>query len=114
VTYWRAADASRLSGLTYETFNTGGKEKRAFPSSSLPSIFSLTFPANSTFSPVYEVVSFAENKTTCRKILFSSYFSSAYNRAEAFDAEDGDAPCGHCDNVRLPLFCTFPFSADTV
>ena len=29
VTFWRAADASRLSSLTYETFHTGGKEKRA-------------------------------------------------------------------------------------
>jgi hypothetical protein len=39
VTYWRAADASRLSGLTYETFNTGGKEKRAFSSFSLSKSF---------------------------------------------------------------------------
>jgi hypothetical protein len=76
--------------------------------------FSLSLPSNAALSPIYEVVSFAENKTTCRKILFSSYFSSAYNRAEAFDAEDGDAPCGHCDNVCLPLSHTFLLSADTV
>lgn len=30
VTFWRAADASRLSSLSYETFHTGGKEKRVF------------------------------------------------------------------------------------
>ncbi|GAA5850770.1 hypothetical protein JCM8547_009085 [Rhodosporidiobolus lusitaniae] len=74
VTYWRAADASRLSGLTYETFHTGGKEK------------------------LYEVVRFAEDKKTCRKLLFHRYFSAAYDRAKAFDAQDGDTPCGHCDN----------------
>lgn len=34
VTFWRAADASRLSSLTYETFHSGGKEKRESPCSS--------------------------------------------------------------------------------
>ncbi|GAA5826159.1 hypothetical protein JCM11251_007187 [Rhodosporidiobolus azoricus] len=74
VTYWRPADASRLSGLTYETFHTGGKEK------------------------LYAVVRFAEDKKTCRKILFSRYFTTAYDSGKAFDAENGEAPCGHCDN----------------
>ncbi|GAA5918772.1 hypothetical protein JCM6882_006807 [Rhodosporidiobolus microsporus] len=74
VTYWRPADASRLSGLTYETFHTGGKEK------------------------LYSVVRFAEDKRTCRKILFSRYFTTAYDSGKAFDAEGGEQPCGHCDN----------------
>lgn len=30
ITFFRAADASRLSTLTYDTFSSGGKEKRAF------------------------------------------------------------------------------------
>ncbi|GAA5929160.1 hypothetical protein JCM10213_005000 [Rhodosporidiobolus nylandii] len=76
VTFWRAADASRLSGLTYETFQSGGKEK------------------------LYDVVRFAEDKTTCRKVLFSRYFTSAYESGKAFDAENGDSPCGHCDNCQ--------------
>ncbi|GAA6000901.1 hypothetical protein JCM10207_004711 [Rhodosporidiobolus poonsookiae] len=73
VTYWRAADASRLSTLCYETFNTGGKEQ------------------------LYQVVRFAEDKLTCRKILFSRYFSGSYDSGKAFDVH-GEAPCGDCDN----------------
>ncbi|GAA5974110.1 hypothetical protein JCM11641_003441 [Rhodosporidiobolus odoratus] len=76
VTYWRAADASRLSGLTYEIFHSGGKEK------------------------LYDVVRFAEDKKTCRKVLFSRYFTSAYDSGKAFDAEGGEAPCGTCDNCN--------------
>lgn len=57
---------------------------------------------------VYEVIRFAEDKKTCRKVLFARYFESTYDAGTTFDAsdEDGDAPCGHCDNVRcscLPL-----------
>ncbi|GAA5873316.1 hypothetical protein JCM3774_005939 [Rhodotorula dairenensis] len=79
VTFWRAADASRLSSLTYETFHTGGKEK------------------------LYEVVRFAEDKRTCRKVLFARYFANAYDSSQAYDANDADMPCGTCDNcVRDP------------
>ncbi|GAA6030023.1 hypothetical protein JCM8097_009219 [Rhodosporidiobolus ruineniae] len=76
VTYWRAADASRLSGLTYETFHTGGKEK------------------------LYDVVRFATDLRTCRKVLFNQHFSSAYSSSSAFtsSASSGSSPCGHCDN----------------
>jgi len=81
ITFFRAADASRLSTLTYDTFSSGGKEK------------------------LYEVIQFAEDKKTCRKVLFARYFESTYDAGTAFDAddEDGDAPCGQCDNVRPPL-----------
>ncbi|GAA5855364.1 hypothetical protein JCM9279_001698 [Rhodotorula babjevae] len=76
ITFFRAADASRLSTLTYDTFSSGGKEK------------------------LYEVIEFAEDKKTCRKVLFARYFESTYDAGTAFDAadEDGDAPCGQCDN----------------
>ncbi|GAA6054988.1 hypothetical protein JCM3770_000480 [Rhodotorula araucariae] len=76
ITFFRAADASRLSTLTYDTFQTGGKEK------------------------LYEVIRFAEDKKTCRKILFARYFQSTYDTGTAFDAadDDGDDPCGQCDN----------------
>ncbi|KAL7344284.1 P-loop containing nucleoside triphosphate hydrolase protein [Rhodotorula toruloides] len=73
VTFWRAADASRLSSLTYETFHTGGKDK------------------------LYEVVRFAEDKKTCRKILFGRYFRNSYD-SSVNTGEDSDKPCGHCDN----------------
>ncbi|GAA5898656.1 hypothetical protein JCM8208_004725 [Rhodotorula glutinis] len=76
ITFFRAADASRLSSLTYDTFSSGGKEK------------------------LYEVIQFAEDKKTCRKVLFARYFETTYDAGTAFDAddEDGDAPCGQCDN----------------
>ncbi|KPV77044.1 uncharacterized protein RHOBADRAFT_34512, partial [Rhodotorula graminis WP1] len=76
ITFFRAADASRLSTLTYDTFSSGGKEK------------------------LYEVIEYAEDKKTCRKVLFARYFASTYDAGTAFDAddEDGDAPCGQCDN----------------
>lgn len=76
VTFWRAADASRLSSLSYETFHTGGKEK------------------------LYEVVRFAEDKRTCRKILFARYFANAYDSSQSYDADEANTPCGHCDNCQ--------------
>lgn len=48
---------------------------------------------------VYEVVRFAEDKRTCRKILFAGYFANAYDSSQSYDADEADTPCGHCDNV---------------
>ncbi|GAA5863357.1 hypothetical protein JCM1840_007500 [Sporobolomyces johnsonii] len=73
ITFWRAADASRLSTLVFESWRNGAKEK------------------------LYDVVAFAEDYRTCRKILFARYFSSTYDSGAAFDA-NGDDPCGVCDN----------------
>lgn len=49
---------------------------------------------------VYEVVRFAEDKKTCRKILFGRYFRNAYDSSVNTE-EDSDKPCGHCDNVSV-------------
>ncbi|GAA5996911.1 RecQ family ATP-dependent DNA helicase [Rhodotorula paludigena] len=91
VTFFRAADASRLSTLTYDTFQTGGKEK------------------------LYEVIRFAEDKSTCRKVLFARYFATTYDAGTAFEeGDDAESPCGQCDNcLRDPsTVCTLEVSLD--
>ncbi|GAA5957859.1 hypothetical protein JCM21900_001289 [Sporobolomyces salmonicolor] len=79
ITFWRAADASRLSTLVFESWRNGAKQK------------------------LYDVVAFAEDYRTCRKVLFARYFASTYDNDTAFD-ENGDDPCGVCDNCTRDPF----------
>ncbi|GAA6062989.1 hypothetical protein JCM10212_004971 [Sporobolomyces blumeae] len=74
ITYFRAADASRISTLIYTTWRNGGREK------------------------LYEMLKFAQDFTTCRKILFARYFASTYDDSGAFALDEGEDPCGTCDN----------------
>lgn len=67
---------------------------RTFDRLSRPSKLADKWPAT-----VYEVVRFAEDKRTCRKILFARYFANAYDSSQSYDADEADTPCGHCDNV---------------
>lgn len=80
VLFYRGQDATRLSSLTLG--EVGGQEK------------------------VYEMLRYAQDVRTCRKIAFAKYFStSASLPTDAWDDETskgsstiGVQPCGHCDN----------------
>ncbi|GAA5924221.1 RecQ family ATP-dependent DNA helicase [Sporobolomyces koalae] len=74
ITFFRAADASRLSTLVHESWRSGGKEK------------------------LYEMLQFAQDLKSCRKVLFARYFASTYDDSRAFDDAEGEEPCGSCDN----------------
>lgn len=50
---------------------------------------------------MYEMLSFALDYRTCRKVLFARYFASTYDDSRAFDDDEGEEPCGSCDNVRI-------------
>lgn len=58
---------------------------------------------------VYEMIKYAENYTTCRKILFENYFSlDSSNNEGVVNEITPDEPCGNCDNCnRAPkTICT--------
>ncbi|GAA5960439.1 hypothetical protein JCM3765_007514 [Sporobolomyces pararoseus] len=74
VSFFRPADASRLSTLVHESWRSGAKEK------------------------LYEMLQFAQDFRTCRKVLFNRYFASTYDDSKAFDDEEGEQPCESCDN----------------
>ena len=49
------------------------------------------------------MIEFAQNLTTCRKLLFARAFTVTHASAEVYDDSEGkDDPCGHCDNVSKP------------
>lgn len=53
---------------------------------------------------MYQILDYAEDLSTCRKLLFSSYFASTHANKSAFEpGTTADDPCGHCDNcLRSP------------
>ncbi|GAA5873510.1 hypothetical protein JCM16303_001150 [Sporobolomyces ruberrimus] len=74
ISFFRPADASRLSTLVHESWRSGARDK------------------------LYEMLKFALDHKTCRKVLFARYFASTYDDSKAFDEEEGEEPCGSCDN----------------
>ncbi|GAA5894862.1 RecQ family ATP-dependent DNA helicase [Sporobolomyces salmoneus] len=74
VTFFRPADAARLSSLVHESWRSGAKDK------------------------LYEMLQFAQDYKTCRKVLFARYFASTYDDSKAFDDDEGEEPCESCDN----------------
>ncbi|KAM0789368.1 hypothetical protein ACM66B_000198 [Microbotryomycetes sp. NB124-2] len=74
VMFWRPSDVSRISTLIYETYWS-----------------------------VMEMVRFALDLKTCRKLLFARAFEEAYKSKTAFEKDGSAQPCGHCDNCERDL-----------
>lgn len=49
--------------------------------------------------PVYKMLDYALDYTTCRKLLFDNYFGNPASVVAPFSSSDR-SPCGHCDNCR--------------
>lgn len=57
------------------------------------------------------MIEFAQDLSTCRKLLFARAFAVTHASNEVYDdSDDKDEPCGHCDNVSQ----FFRSSASTV
>ncbi|KAF8588200.1 ATP-dependent DNA helicase [Ramaria rubella] len=80
VLFYRGQDATRLSALTCGEI--GGQEK------------------------LHDMLSFAQNVSDCRKVLFANYFSASSSLSlSSWTSSTAGAltPCGHCDNcTRSP------------
>jgi ATP-dependent DNA helicase Q1 len=107
VLWWRPQDASRLSTMVCSEVN--GLARRTLVVSSFR-----VFPKHTAelhWSTVTPVLEYALDVTTCRKLLFSRYFSESSTASFFGNDENTAVPvCGHCDNVRVTLLSFFYFS----